>query len=96
MGYREGEKVAKPADDKPANLAASDEAEFTPRPWRIDILTDFGGNRAGQSRRARVAECARREITHAFCPPPAPMNRCKLILKKKWPDGNRATLKTWA
>jgi hypothetical protein len=30
MGYREGEKVAKPADDKPANLAASDEAEFVP------------------------------------------------------------------
>jgi hypothetical protein len=24
-------------------------------PWRIDILTDFGGNRAGQLRRATVA-----------------------------------------
>jgi hypothetical protein len=28
-------------------------------PWRIDILTDFGGNRAGQLRRAMVAECTR-------------------------------------
>jgi len=28
-------------------------------PWRIDILTDFGGNRAGELRRAMVAECAR-------------------------------------
>jgi hypothetical protein len=25
--------------------------------WRIDILSDFGGNRAGQLRRATVAEC---------------------------------------
>jgi hypothetical protein len=28
-------------------------------PWRIDISTDFGGNRAGQLRRAMVAECTR-------------------------------------
>jgi hypothetical protein len=28
-------------------------------PWRIDILTDFGGNRAGELRRAMVAECTR-------------------------------------
>ncbi len=30
---------------------------FQPCPWRIDILSDFGGNSAGQLRRATVAEC---------------------------------------